>query len=65
MGALIGKIIGVVIDAVDELSRQSLAKALREAAARIERGDMVSDDAIDRAKAATDRIRQLRKVVPS
>lgn len=51
MGEVIGKIVGGVVDAVGEaIERKAIAKALRGLADQIERGDIVPDAMLARAK---------------
>lgn len=52
MGELIGRIIGGVIDRMGRtIDRRNIVKSLRETANDIERGDIVPDSLIDRARA--------------
>ncbi len=60
IGALIGSLTGAAIGALGELTRQGIAAALRETAGAVERGQVVSDDAIDALQSALDRVRAER-----
>lgn len=64
MANIIGKIIGLIITAIDEFTNASIAKALREVADRVERGDVVSDEEIDNLKGATAQIRKFQENLP-
>lgn len=51
MGEVIGHVVHEVVDAIgDEVERHALAKALRDVAGKIERGDIVPDEMLARAK---------------
>jgi hypothetical protein len=49
MGALIGELIVDVVSGIKNASRESLAAAMRAAADKVERGDLVADEALERA----------------
>jgi hypothetical protein len=60
MGALIGELIFEVIDGVKDATRESIAAAMRAAADKVERGDIVPDEALARAKKDQGRIDDIR-----
>ncbi len=67
MGALIGSIIAEVVDLVqslEDLSRENIAKKLRDVAAKIERGDIVPEAALERAKNRKERRDAMRDSLP-
>lgn len=50
MGALIGELIVDVVSGIKNATRESIAASLRAAADKVERGDLVPDAALERAK---------------
>jgi hypothetical protein len=60
MGALLGGIIGEVIEGVADATRESIAAAMRAAADKIERGDIVPDEALELAKKDQSRLDAIR-----
>jgi hypothetical protein len=67
MGSMIGSIVGEVIDLVGELrdvTRENIAKKLRVLADRIERGDIIPDEALARARARQKKINAIRDSLP-
>ena len=59
---LLGSIIGGVIEKVGDLiERRSIARALRAAADDIERGDIVPDDVLERARERAKTIAETRE----
>lgn len=69
MGELIGTIAEIVIKAIEvaiatrKSLRAALAESLRDAADKIEKGELLVDDALIRAKADQAKIDQLRRRV--
>lgn len=61
MGAIIGTLIVTALESITTLTRAGIAASLREVADRVERGDIVSDDAINSLKDTTQKIRDLRR----
>jgi hypothetical protein len=59
MGAVLGTLIGVALQGIAGITRAAIVSSLRDVADRVERGELVSDDAIDALKEETDRIRDL------
>lgn len=54
MGEIIGNVFGVAVDKFSkmrEVSRESIAAKLREIADGVERGDIVPEEALERARA--------------
>jgi hypothetical protein len=60
MGAIIGELIVDVISGVKDATRNSIAAAMRAAADKVERGDLVPDEALDRAKKDQGRLDAIR-----
>jgi len=60
MGAMIGELILDVVSGIKNATRESLAAAMRVAADRVERGDLVPDEAFARATKDQDRIDTIR-----
>jgi hypothetical protein len=60
MGAIIGEIIGDVLMGIRDATRESIAAAMRAAADKVERGDIVPDEALERAKKDQARIDSIR-----
>ena len=60
LGGLLGRIAGKVIEEGADLTRDVLAARMREVAEELERGDVVSDDAIDGLKRSLDTVRALQ-----
>jgi hypothetical protein len=60
MGALIGGIIGDVIEGITDATRESIASAMRAAADKIERGDIVPDEALALARKDESRLDAIR-----
>lgn len=61
MGELLGKILGEVTKAIgDAVDRKSIAKAIRGVADGIERGEIVPDAMLARAKKAADKLTKAR-----
>jgi len=61
MGEILGQIVGSVVDAIgDAIDRKSIAKALRGVAGQIERGDIVPDAMLARAKKRVAQIKAAR-----
>lgn len=58
-GPIIGALVGTALDKLADLSREAIAAAMRDVADKVERGDIVSDEALAQAKAATARLRDL------
>jgi hypothetical protein len=50
MGAIIGELIVDVIAGARNATRESIAAAMRAAADKVERGDLVPEEALERAK---------------
>ena len=50
MGALIGELIVDIVSGIKNATRESIAAAMRAAADKVERGDLVADEALERAK---------------
>lgn len=61
MGALLGGIIGDVIGGITDATRESIAAAMRAAADKIERGDLVPDEALALAKKDENRLDSIRE----
>jgi len=61
MGAIIGGILGDVIEGITDITRESIAAAMRAAADKFERGDIVPDEALERAKKDQNRIDSIRE----
>ncbi len=49
MGALIGELIVDIVSGIKNATRESIAAAMRASADKVERGDLVADDALERA----------------
>lgn len=60
MGAIIGGIIVEVIDGIKDITRESIASSIRAAADKLERGDIVPDEALEQAKKDQARIDRIR-----
>jgi len=60
MGAIIGGILGDVIEGITDITRESIAAAMRSAADKFERGDIVPDEALEQAKKDQSRIDSIR-----
>lgn len=63
MGAIIGGILGDVIEGITDITRESIAAAMRAAADKFERGDIVPDEALEQAKKDQSRIDSIRERV--
>jgi hypothetical protein len=69
MGELLGRLVGRALDKVPsgvaklagDALRRVVADRLREVAEELERGDVVSDEEIDKLKPLWDRIRELQE----
>jgi hypothetical protein len=61
MGAIIGEIIGDVLMGIKDATRESIAAAMRAAADKVERSDLVPDEALERAKKDQARIDAIRE----
>ena len=61
MGAIIGEILVDVIDGIRNATRESIAAALRASADKVERGDLVPDEALEKAKKDQSRIEAIRE----
>lgn len=61
MGALIGELIVDVVSGIKNATRESIAAAMRASADKVERGDLVADDALERASKDQDRLDAIRK----
>ena len=59
MGALLGSLIGTALQGITGITRAAIAASLRDVADKVERGELVSDEAIDALKQSTNRIRDL------
>jgi hypothetical protein len=66
MGEIVGRVVGVVWDAVEVALkkrkdfREALADSFEEAARKIRSGELMVDDAVERARADKERIDKLR-----
>jgi len=60
MGALIGELIVDIVSGLKNATRQSLAAAMRAAADKVERGDLVPDEALERATQDQDKLDAIR-----
>ena len=49
MGALIGELIVDIVSGIKNATRESIAAAMRASADKVERGDLVADEALERA----------------
>ncbi len=61
MGALIGELIVDIVGGIKNATRESLAAAMRAAADKVERGDLVADDALERANKDQGKLDAIRK----
>lgn len=61
MGALIGELIVDIVSGIKNATRESIAAAMRASADKVERGDLVADDALERASKDQDRLDAIRK----
>jgi hypothetical protein len=60
MGAVIGAIVGELIDGVTEITRAGISGKLRDVADKIERGDIVPDAVLEKAKSTAERLKAAR-----
>lgn len=60
MGALIGELIVDVVSGIKDATRGSIAAAMRAAADKVERGDLVPDEALERANKDQDKLDAIR-----
>lgn len=60
MGALIGELIVDVVSGIKNATRESIAAAMRAAADKVERGDLVADEALERANKDQDKLDAIR-----
>ena len=60
MGALIGELIVDVVSGIQDATRESIAAAMRAAADKVERGDLVPDEALERATKDQDKLDAIR-----
>jgi len=60
MGAILGGILGDVIEGITDITRESIAASIRAAADKFERGDIVPDEALERARKDQSRIDTIR-----
>ena len=61
MGAIISELVIGIIDGVTDATRESIAAGLRAAADRVERGDLVPEEALAQALADQSRIDSARE----
>lgn len=62
MGSLLGTVIGHVVDAIgDAVERRALAKGLRSVATKIERGEIVPDELLAKARETSAAIADARE----
>jgi hypothetical protein len=58
---MLGELLLDVVSGIRDASRESLATAMRAAADRVERGDLVPDEAFEKAKKDQGRIDSIRE----
>jgi hypothetical protein len=61
MGAMIGELIFDIVAGISDATRESLAAAMRAAADKVERGDLVPEEAFKQAKKDQGRIDAIRE----
>lgn len=67
MGSIIGSIIAGIVDELADLvdiSRENIVKKIRDVADRVERGDVVPEEALARAHARQKRVTSIRDRLP-
>lgn len=60
MGSIIGEVIEGLYTGIKNITRQSLADRLEALATKIRRGDLVSDEAIEKANATLKHMQSVR-----
>lgn len=61
---VIGQLIGEALGGIAEFTRDSIARRLRQMADDVERGDLIPDEALEKAKATQGRIDSIRDSLP-
>lgn len=60
MGRVIGAIVGELVDGISEITRDAISGKLRDIADKIERGDIVPDAVLEKAKSTAQRLKDAK-----